>query len=41
MIALVSYQASSLLDIGNQVNGRGQFPVTKQEMATKFGAREV
>ena len=41
MIALVSRQASSLLDIGNQANGRGQFPVARQEMATKFAAREV
>ena len=41
MIALVSCQASSLLGIGNYANGRGQFPVTKQEMATKSAAREV
>ena len=41
MIALVSCQASSLLDIGNQANGRGQFLVTKQEMATKFATGEV
>ena len=31
----------SLLYRGNYGNGRGQFPVTKQEMATKFAAREV
>ena len=31
----------SVLDIGNQANGRGQFPVTKQEMTTKFAAGEV
>ena len=41
MIALVSCQASSLLGIGNLANGRGQFPVTKQEMATNFAAREI
>ena len=41
MIALVSCQASSLLYIDNYANGWGQFPVTMQEMATKFGAREV
>ena len=37
MIALVSCQASSLLDIGNQANGLG--PVTMQEMVMSLAAR--